>query len=81
MLRVTELARKNVEAAPIANIEHYKTICYICQSLSGFDKCGAKRLHLGLFCPHVCGLSQFEDLLRLKTYFSVSPALAKRPQP
>ncbi len=24
---------------------------------------GAKRLNLGLFCPHVCGLSHFEDLI------------------
>ncbi len=25
---------------------------------------GAKRLNLGFFCPHVCGLSHFEDLIR-----------------
>ncbi len=35
---------------------------------------GAKRLNLGFFCPHVCGLSHFEDLIRLKKYFCVYPA-------
>ncbi len=24
---------------------------------------GAKQLNLGFFCPHVCGLSHFEDLI------------------
>ncbi len=32
---------------------------------------GAKRLNLGFFCSHVCGLSHFEDLIRLLKYFSV----------
>ncbi len=27
------------------------------------------------FCPHVCGLSHFEDLIRFKKSFSVYPAL------
>ncbi len=36
---------------------------------------GAKRLHLGYFCPHVCGLSHFEDLIRFYKSFSVYPAL------
>ncbi len=25
---------------------------------------GAERFKLGFFCPHVCGLSHFEDLIR-----------------
>ncbi len=35
---------------------------------------GAKQLNLGLFCPRVCALSHFEDLIRFKKYFSVYPA-------
>ncbi len=35
---------------------------------------GAKQFNLGFFCPHVCGLSHYEDLIRLKKYFSVYPA-------
>ncbi len=36
---------------------------------------GAQRLYLGFYCPHVCGLSHFEDLARFKKYFSVYSAL------
>ncbi len=36
---------------------------------------GAKRLNLGYFCPHVCGLPHFEALIRLNKSFSVYPVL------
>ncbi len=41
--------------------------CVVCCPLSHCSTphtIGAKRLNLGFFCPHVCGLSHFEDLIR-----------------
>ncbi len=37
---------------------------------------GAKWLNQGYICPHICGLSHFEDLLSFLQYFSVYPALS-----
>ncbi len=34
---------------------------------------GAKQLNQGFLCPHVCGLSHFEDLIRFEKSFSVYP--------
>ena len=39
--------------------------------------CRSKTAKSRIFCPHVCGLSQFENLIRLKKSYSVSPALWK----
>ncbi len=50
VIRVTESAQKNVGGAPIAN-RKYSTP-------------RNKTVKSRIFCPHVCGLSHFEDLIR-----------------
>ncbi len=53
---------------PVFTVDSWlKICCCLCHSI------GAKQLNLGFFCPHVCGLSHFEDLIRFKKYFSVYP--------
>ncbi len=68
---MTESAQNNVRGAPIAKIRN--PVC------GGTPRTphtlGAKWFNLGFFCPHVCGLSHFEDLMRFKKSISVYPAL------
>ncbi len=63
VLRVTESARKNVRGSPIAN----RSEILMCGEGGGTPRTphtiGAKRLNLGFFCPHVCGLSHILKIL------------------
>ncbi len=43
-------------------------VCCLCHIVTSHTL-GAKRLNLGFFFPHVCGLSHFEDLVRLFKIF------------
>ncbi len=50
-------------------------VCCLCH-IAAHHTIGAKRLNLGfIFCPRVCGLSHFEDLIRFDKSFSVYLAL------
>ncbi len=85
VLRVIESAWKNVGGAPIAN-RKYSTCCIFTirnpDVWGGTPRTphtiGTKRLNLGFFSPHVCGLSHFEDLIRF-IYKSV-PSYQNYPQ-
>ncbi len=52
--------------------------CVVCclRHIAGHHTTGAKQFNLGFFFVLVCGLSHFEDLIRLYKYFTVYPAWA-----
>ncbi len=59
---MTEPARKNVGGTPISNVEYLRSEILMCGGDTTHYR--SKTVKSRIFCPLVCGLSHFEDLIR-----------------